>query len=341
MATFLTRSLAVTAGGLALGLGIKSVLRSSPPGLKAGTSTLEPLLARVDELEIRIVNVEAERNEPALISETVQKLKNRVQSEGRQIEILRTGIERATGMQDERLVAMEQALGQLEGRVNNLIEQDVARRIADIHTRLEGEIQDTLRDRMRVFSDQISGQVTEKVISIENDMARQSNELDHLHKVSLGTNEYLQNLLTKLDRLGEKIDREPGGEAAQWTRLMPTPVVDIEPLPAIKPANPIKTTAVTPLIVEKEAVMAQPRRAWLRTPSPAIGISMDVAVTFSGGGIFLAVFQTLGGPIRVDTFDTTILICSLLLIAFFYQFLFAISVRGASGRNAPVLSCAN
>ena len=73
----------------------------------------------------------------------------------------------------------------------------------------------------------------------------------------------------------------------------------------------------------------------------SVAAFLDSAMIFIGCGIFLGVFQALGGSIRVDKFDTAILLCSLILITTFYGFLFAVTGRETAGQNWTELRLIN
>jgi uncharacterized RDD family membrane protein YckC len=73
----------------------------------------------------------------------------------------------------------------------------------------------------------------------------------------------------------------------------------------------------------------------------SVAALLDSAMIFIGCGIFLGVFQTLGGNIRVDKFDIMMMICSLTLITLFYGFLFAAAGRETAGQNWTELRLIN
>jgi uncharacterized RDD family membrane protein YckC len=65
----------------------------------------------------------------------------------------------------------------------------------------------------------------------------------------------------------------------------------------------------------------------------SVAAFLDSAMILIGWGFFLGVFQALGASVRVDKFDILMMTASLILIALFYGFLFALTGRETPGQN--------
>jgi uncharacterized RDD family membrane protein YckC len=64
-----------------------------------------------------------------------------------------------------------------------------------------------------------------------------------------------------------------------------------------------------------------------------IASSLDAAMILIGCGLFVALFQSFGGNIRIDKFTISIFIGAVVLITMFYGLLFAISGRETAGQS--------
>lgn len=73
----------------------------------------------------------------------------------------------------------------------------------------------------------------------------------------------------------------------------------------------------------------------------SVAAILDGAMVFIGCGVFLGVFQFLGGSVRLDRFDAIVAVCAVTLITMFYGMLFAICGRETAGQHWTELRLIN
>ncbi len=73
----------------------------------------------------------------------------------------------------------------------------------------------------------------------------------------------------------------------------------------------------------------------------AVAGILDAAMIVIGCGLFLGIFQSLGGTVRFDKFDAIVSICSVVLITMFYGLVFAIAGRETAGQHWTELRLIN
>ena len=274
IANSLMRGLALTLGGsLAVGLGIKIGQSSTPPAPPAETIDFGPVLDRIEGVENRIVTVETALKEPGpMVIPAVQELEERVHAQSSEVEALRAAIQRATEMHDSRIEGLGQTVGLLEAKLPELIERSIKPKFAEMHDRVQREMQETASQTLEIFADRIQSRVVEKITSIESDLGRQSSAINDLRDYSLKTDQNLQRLLAGVENLADKINRkfDPQPDAPRTAPLSRAPSVG-----APAPAPVIDNTTATP---EQKPATATPS-AQVRTAPPPKAVNLAPVAT--------------------------------------------------------------
>ena len=300
MANSLMKGLALTlGGGIAVGLGIKIGQSSTPPAPPAETIDFGPVMDRIEGVENRIVTVETALKEPGpMVIPSVQELEDRVHAQSSEVEALRAAIQRATEAHDSRIEGLGQAVSHLEARLPELIDQSIKPKFAEMHERVQREMQETASQTLEIFADRIQSRVVEKITSIESDLGRQSEAINDLRDYSLKTDQNLQRLLAGVENLADKINRkfDAPAEASRTTPVARTapiappeqrtvvstpPAPDPAPVQAVPPPKPVSLSPAAtqpaqsvkvpdfPSKIELgEAVDIRPTREPFQIPAP-------------------------------------------------------------------------
>ena len=102
--------------------------------------------------------------------------------------------------------------------------------------------------------------------------------------------------------------------------------------PAPQMARTLKTTVEASIYCDAQVATPMHR---------AVALILDAAMILIGCGIFLGIFQAVGGGVRVDRFDVVVFICSLILITMVYGLVFALCGRETAGQNWTELRLIN
>src|SRR5713226_2886585 len=218
-------------GGLALGAGMRLAQgpakdRSEP---RAG---LDPLLARLKNVESRIVEMEsAERvapvasaPAPAVFAEkTLAAFESKLAAQLTDVEQLRAEIRRV----DERL-------GDFDVQLPVLIQSTVDVRFREVEETLQRDFEEAQNRSMAAFVDTLQTKVVERISTLETNLVQQSSAIGKLRDASLRTDENLQKMLVGIEKL-----------VAQTKVLQPEPSVSPPPAPQQPPpkAEPAMTVA--------------------------------------------------------------------------------------------------
>jgi hypothetical protein len=293
MANALVKGLALTlGGGLAVGLGIK-IGQTSPAGRRREDESIDftPVLDRIEGVENRIVGVESQQEALRALTESgpmmipsVHELEEQVTRQHSEVESLRALIQQAVTKSDERIDDLGYALNSLESKIPGLVDQSLQPKLDEFHDRVQRDMQETASKTLETFADRIQERVVEKITSLEGDLTRQSEAINHLRDYSLRTDQSLEKLLAGVESLADKINKKfeappspaPSPSAApihargpefkapeprgpEPKAMAPTPSVLIEP---VAPKPPVPAPAPAP------APMAAPKPMPLATPAP-------------------------------------------------------------------------
>jgi uncharacterized coiled-coil protein SlyX len=211
-------------GGLALGAGMRLAQgpakdRSEP---RAG---LDPLLARLKNVESRIVEMEsAERvapvasaPTPAVFAEkTLAAFESKLAAQLTDVEQLRAEIRRV----DERL-------GDLDVQLPVLIQSTVDVRFREVEETLQRDFEEAQSRSMAAFVDTLQTKVVERISTLEHNLAEQSQVIGKLRDASVRSDENLQKMLAGIERL---VDQSKAPQPPPSPTASPPPAPVLEPV---------------------------------------------------------------------------------------------------------------
>ena len=297
MANSLIKGLALTlGGGLALGMGIKIGQGSAPSGRRPEESIdFTPVLDRIEGVENRIVSVESQQDALKALAESgpmllpsVHDLEEQVKSQGSMVEQLRAAIQQSVIKHDSRIDDLGYALNNLESKIPELIDQSIHPKFEELHDRVQREMQETASQTLEVFADRIQARVVEKITSIEGDLTRQSEAINHLRDYSLKTDQSLERLLAGVESLADKINRKFETPAEPQRLVPPQPAEplsarsQVPPTGGVSPAPPVSPVvqpSPEPRSPEPRAMAPAPAPVHIPTPSAATAPTPVVAST--------------------------------------------------------------
>ena len=103
-----------------------------------------------------------------MVIPSVQDLEDRVQTQSSEVHALRAAIHRITDVYDSRIDDLGHAVSDLEAKLPELIEQSIKPKLAEMHDRVQREMQETVGQTLEIFAGRIQSRVAEKITSIEN-----------------------------------------------------------------------------------------------------------------------------------------------------------------------------
>lgn len=200
-------------GGLALGAGMRlaqgpAKARSEPP------VDLDPLLARLQSVESRIVEMEStERVAPmapvpaptAFAEKTLAAFESRLAAQLTDVEQLRVDIRQV----DERL-------GELDVQLPVLIQSTVDVSFRQVEQKLQRDFEEAQSRSMAAFVETLQSKVVERISTLETNLAEQSQVIGKLRDASVRSDENLQKMLVGIERLVDqtKAPQPPPAPAA-------------------------------------------------------------------------------------------------------------------------------
>ncbi len=154
---------------------------------------IRPILDRLDEIEGRIVDMEA--GDAPVPSNVRGWLNNQM----------------ADTFGDPRSATKEVALGRtvsdLEARLPQMIEDAVTTRFHNMATRLQQEIEETHVRTLETFVKNIQVKLVQRVSALETDMSKQAEAMNQLREYSQRTEDNLSRLITGVDKLAQELPR--------------------------------------------------------------------------------------------------------------------------------------
>jgi len=286
MANSLVKGLALTlGGGIAVGLGIKIGQTSVPSRRPEESIDFTPVLDRIEGVESRIITVESQQAAMAALAEaqpmvipSVQELEDQVKSQASVVEQLRAAIQEAVTKHDARIDDLGYAVSNLESKIPELIDESIKPRFEELHDRVQREMQETASQTLEVFADRIQARVVEKISSIEGDLNRQSEAINHLRDYSLKTDQSLERLLSGVESLADKINRkfetpaEPQRLVPPQRAETPSATQQVPPAGGLTAAPPVTPTPKPPPAPHppepKASAQASPAPFQIPTPAP-------------------------------------------------------------------------
>jgi len=227
-------------GGLALGAGMR-LAQGPAKGRSEPRVDLDPLLARLKDVESRIVEIESTEHvapaasmpaAPVFVEKTLAAFESKLAEQLTDVEQLRGEIRHV----DERL-------GQLDTHLPVLIQSTVDVRFHEVEQKLQRDFEEAQSRSMAAFVETLQTKVVERISTLETNLAEQSQVIGKLRDASVRSDENLQKMLVGIERLVDqtKAPQPPPAPAAS----PPSPPA---PEPALSQAKP----AVSRVQVEEE-----------------------------------------------------------------------------------------
>jgi uncharacterized coiled-coil protein SlyX len=186
-------------GGLALGAGMR--LTQGPTKTRRETGVdLGPLLSRIQTVESRIVEMEAEapRVSPAagapatphFPEKTLAAFESRLAEQLVDVQQMRGEIRR-----------VDQRLGELDSKLPVIIQSTVDVRFHEVERKLQQDFEHAQSRSVAAFVETLQSKVVERITTLETNLAEQSQAIGKLRDTSLRTDQSLQKMLIGIERL--------------------------------------------------------------------------------------------------------------------------------------------
>ena len=207
-------------GGLALGAGMR-LAQGPAKGRSEPRPDLDPLLARLKNVESRIVEMESTERvaplasvpAPAVFAEkTLAAFESRLAAQLTDVEHLRAEIRHV----DERL-------GDLDVQLPVLIQSTVDVRFREVEQKLQQDFEEAQSRSMAAFVETLQSKVVERISTLETNLAEQSQVIGKLRDASVRSDENLQKMLAGIERLVDQ-SKAPQPPPAPTASPPPAPV---------------------------------------------------------------------------------------------------------------------
>ena len=233
-------------GGLALGAGIRLTQGAAKSRREPGVD-LDPLLSRLKNVESRISEMELESYASVetpvssaplpseVLGQTLVAFEARLASQLNDVEQIRGDIRRV----DERLA-------DLDSQLPVLVQSNVDVRFQEVERKLQHEFEQAQTRSMAAFVDTLQSKVVDRISTLENNLAEQSQAIGKLRDASQRSDENLQKMLVGIERLVDQTKAPPPA---------PPPVTVVPPAPVVVPReSPASVYEAASAIVRKEPV---------------------------------------------------------------------------------------
>ena len=225
-------------GGLALGAGIRLTQGPSKSRLEPGVD-LDPLLSRLKDVESRISGMEVEsatRTETPIpqvplptevLGKTLMAFEARLASQLNDVEQVRGDIRRV----DERLA-------DLDSQLPVLVQSTVDVRFQEVEKKLQQGFEQAQARSVAAFADTLQSKVVDRISTLENNLAEQSQAIGKLRDASQKSDENLQKMLAGIERLVNQ-SKAPPSVATPGTAPPPSAVPRESPAAIYEAASAI------------------------------------------------------------------------------------------------------
>ena len=216
-------------GGLALGAGLR-LTQGSARARREPDVDLDPVLARLKNVESRIVAMEASPRAPSaaaapaasLAEKTLSAFESRLAAQFGDVEQLRGEIRN-----------IDQRLGDLDAHIPVIIQSTVDVRFQEVERKLQHDFEEAQNRSMAAFVDTLQSAVVERITALETNLADQSQAIGKLRDTSLRTDESLQKMLVGIERLVDQ-----GRRPAPPPSAVPAPPAESPPAAVEHAAEP-------------------------------------------------------------------------------------------------------
>ena len=257
-------------GGLALGVGMR--LAQGPAKVRSAPHVdLDPLLARLQDVESRIVEMESTERvaraapipAPAIFSEKVlAAFESRLAGQLTDVEQLRAQIRQV----DERLA-------DLDVQLPALIQSTVDVRFREVEPRLQRDFEEAQSRSMAAFVETLQSQVVERISALETNLAEQSQVIGKLRDASVRSDENLQKMLTGIERLVDQSRvQQPAPVSSLPSASLDPAVEHTGAAPAIKEEAAKEHEAAYAGFTADEQLRSEPEERSARAPRPAAAL---------------------------------------------------------------------
>jgi uncharacterized coiled-coil protein SlyX len=209
-------------GGLALGAGMR-LAQGPAKDRSEPRADLNPLLARLKNVESRIVEMESTEHAAPVASvpaptafaeKTLAAFESKLAAQLTDVEQLRVEIRQV----DERL-------GQLDVQLPVLIQSTVDVRFREVEQHLQRDFEEAQSRSMAAFVDTLQTKVVERISTLETNLAEQSQVIGKLRDASVRSDENLQKMLAGIERLVDQ-SKAPQPPPAPTGSPPPEPVIE-------------------------------------------------------------------------------------------------------------------
>lgn len=204
------RGLAIAAGtGLAIGLGSAAGRnRRVRPVERDEVLRLEPLLDRLDYLELRI-------------AEGPRELNTRIEQHSLDIAQLRARIDESEERARAAAQRIDDRFAEVRAAVPSLVDAGLNSRMEQLRERLQSDLERSQRLTLESFEAALEEKISVRIGAIESKLSEQSVVLQNITARSADTDQNLQRLIAAVEKLVERtlLTGSP----------LPTPIAAVEP----------------------------------------------------------------------------------------------------------------
>src|SRR5580700_7515621 len=200
-------------GGLAIGAGIRLTQGAAKPRREPDLD-LDPLLSRLKTVESRISEIELDSSARVetpvssaplpteVLGQTLVAFEARLASQLNDVEQVRGDIRR-----------MDERLADLDSQLPVLVQSTVDVRFQAVERKLQQEFEQAQTRSMTAFVDTLQSKVVDRISTLENNLAEQSQAIGKLRDASQRSDENLQKMLVGIERLVDQTKAPPPAPA--------------------------------------------------------------------------------------------------------------------------------
>jgi hypothetical protein len=203
--------------GLAIGLGFvclgpgkrrrKTASVSAP--FSDGILLIEPLLDRLDSIEVRLSAVES-RPAPSAHSISLTEPDPRIQQQAKDIETLQVQMNETRKRVAADAASVERRFAEVAKEdpavFQSMLDTTLNLRVEDLRVRMQAEMLESVEATLTQFERTIDNKVSSRISTIEKTLTDQSAMIEILSQREIESDAHLQRLIAAVDRLCERTD---------------------------------------------------------------------------------------------------------------------------------------
>ena len=178
--------------------------------LRHDQQSSEPLLDRLDRIELRISAVE---------SQPVNELDERIRLQAEEIESLRFQLSEHRHKVAGEVAAIEKRFADMTKAIPAALESILVPRIEDLRAHLRSETQQTITSSLTRFERAIDDKVSERIDTLEKTLLDQSSVVTDLSQRAVETDMHMQRLVASVERLCERGGAPPFRQEASMGEI--------------------------------------------------------------------------------------------------------------------------